>query len=95
MPDKIIELVKIDDHYVPKDYVEWDSNGKKRHERDYEDAYASLPSVSFCHKVNKFKVEFMGPDSGGYDVQHFTWYFDDLVTLHEHLQKGGNIDTHA
>ncbi len=82
-------LVKIEDHYVPWSYRNWADSPKKRSADDAEDINADLPEITYCKEHKKWKLEFTGADSGGYDVQLFTWYFDDLNSIFLKMNKGG------
>ena len=77
-------LVPWQGHYIPWNYVYWSDTLERRADDHHEDVYASLPTIKWCDEFKKWKVEFICPDSGGYDVQHFTWYFDndeDIIKL--------------
>jgi hypothetical protein len=70
-------LIKQDDHYVPWKYQNFATVEKdKPMTGDYEDCNVILPKISWCDKYKKWKLEFQGADSGGYDVETFVWYFD-------------------
>jgi hypothetical protein len=72
-------LVKSGNHYVPWSYCHFIHTGEPS--PGIEDANASLPSISWCEKYKKYKVEFNDADIGGYDVQPFVWYFDSLEDI--------------
>jgi hypothetical protein len=63
-------------HYVPWSYVYWSDTLKRREVAHHEDIHAKLPTISWCEEFKKWKVSFTGADSGGYDVQHFEWYYN-------------------
>jgi hypothetical protein len=82
-------LVKSGSHHVPWDY-RYDAGTSKEMESEYyDDVNASLPSISWCEKYKKYKVEFSDADIGGYDVQPFVWYFDSLEDIL--LEMGVNL----
>jgi len=76
-------LVKVGNHYVPWAYrnnaePQGDTPSPARH---YEDANASLPSITMDERYGKWKLTFDSADFGGYDVTTLTWYFDNLADL--------------
>lgn len=77
-------LIKQDGHYVP-----WKYQNFCKIEKDvpitgnYEDCNVKLPKISWCEKYKKWKLEFQGPDLGGFDVETFVWYFnkkEDIIS---------------
>lgn len=73
-----MKLIKVGNHYVPEEYRIWSNTKEERPPAYYEDADAALPSIHWDQELNKYVVEFSGPDSGGYDVMMFTWYYDSI-----------------
>lgn len=70
-------LIKQDDHYVPWKYQNFcEIKGDTSMTGDYEDCNVILPKISWCERYKKWKLEFQGADSGGYDIETFVWYFD-------------------
>ena len=81
-------LIKEEDHYVPH-YVPWGYRNFCTIKKDlpmtgdYKDCNVILPKISWSEKYKKWKLEFQGPDSDGYDVETFTWYFnkkEDIIS---------------
>lgn len=72
--------------HVPKSYNFWPGLKKKRRVKDREDCCASKPEVEFDEKSGKWAFTFTGADSEGFDVQDFTYYFDDLNDILEFLE---------
>lgn len=66
-------------YYVPKGYEYFGDTGKKIKENDrIEDVNCLVPNVEFDKKSDKWALNFMGADSGGYDAQAFVYYFNNL-----------------
>lgn len=65
-------------YYVPKSYDIWSDTLKVRDKESREDVNASLPTVNFDKKTNKWRLDFSSADCGGYDVCPFSYYFDNL-----------------
>lgn len=65
-------------YYVPKRYEYFGDTGKRMREGHEEDTNCFVPHVEFDEKSNKWVLHLMGADSGGYDVETFEYYFDDL-----------------
>jgi hypothetical protein len=69
-------LVKVDNHYVPWKYHNYSDTLKPTEPNYYDDVHAEIPKVEWCEKYKKYKLTFLGPDFGGYDVAEFERYFD-------------------
>jgi hypothetical protein len=76
-------------YYVPKSYDVWSDTLKVRDKESREDVNACLPTVEFDKKVGKWRFDFT---SGGYDVQPFSYYFDDLNDLLDMMQFPARCD---
>ena len=78
-------LVKVNNHYVPWDYVFHTISGQPRNTDYVQDANAELPKISWCDEHKKYEVEFTGADCGGRDTRSFVWYFDTVADIMEEM----------
>jgi hypothetical protein len=69
----------------------WSDTKERKEDGHHEDVYAKLPTISWCEKYKKWGVEFVGADSGGYDVQHFVWYYNSHEDIIKEMMRGGEI----
>jgi hypothetical protein len=74
-------------YYVPWTY-EYYEDSRQRNTKYIEDKCAEPPRISFDKERGKWKLEFDGPDSGGYDVQGFEYFFDTKEDIYKMLETG-------
>ena len=75
--ESVADLVKVKEgYYVPWDYLFWSDTDEPMGIGEEEHVNASIPKVTFDQKTKKYKLDFIGADGGGYDVQSFAFYFD-------------------
>ncbi len=80
-------LVKVNNHYVPWNYIYWIHNKKERKMDIREDVNAFFPKIKFNKEFNKWEVTFISADIGGYDIQKFKWYFDNKQDILKEMFK--------
>ena len=85
-------LVKLegDNYWIPIDYIIWSDSFKIREREEDDHINLKFPEVILNPETKLFEVTLIGADSGGYDVQDFTVYFETLEEVIAALIGGVN-----
>ena len=79
-------LIKVDNHYVPAEYLFYNDSGELKGEYE-DDIKARFPEMGFDEEQNLYYLRFDGADFGGYDVAEFVWYFAKKEDIIKELEK--------
>lgn len=83
------DLIKHDDHYVLWEYQNYcDIEGDVSLDpKDFEDANTIPPTISWCTKHEKWKLEFTGTESDSGFAVDLVWYFDSKKDIIKRMEK--------